>query len=297
MAPTALVTGGTGFYGANLCERLLAEGWQVHATTRRVIPRSESLPKFHVADLQDMDAAERLLDSVEPDVVFHLSGSASAAVDVDLVLTTHHSQVTSAVNLLTIATRRSLQRLVLIGSLMEPVGDIEEAIPSSPYSASKLAVTSYGRMFHRMFDCPAVIVRPYMTFGPRQAAGHVLPYVIRTLATGDAPQLSSGNWRTDWIYIDDVIDGLVLAGTHPGIDGEIIELGRGELRSVREMVTRIYEIMGTGRPPEFGVRDDRPHEPVRRADPAMTRKLIAWEPSTEIDDGLRRTIEWYSDRS
>lgn len=295
MASTALVTGGTGFYGSHLCERLLTEGWTVHATSRLAAEDSCGRVTFHVADLQDPDAAKRTLDSVAPDVIYHFAGSASAAPKLELVLPTHHSQVTSALNLLTLATGRFVRRLVLIGSLMEPFGNIESAVPSSPYSASKIAVVNYGRMFHRIFEAPVVIVRPFMTFGPRQAASHVLPYVIRSLAAGEAPRLSSGLWKTDWIYIDDVVEGLIRAGSYEGIEGETIELGRGELRSVKDMVMQICGLMKTDRAPLFGEIEDRPDEPIRAANLTAARKLIGWTPQVGIEEGLRRTIEWYRD--
>ena len=143
MSRTALVTGGSGFYGSHLCRRLRGDNWRVHATSRSEVEDVDGGVAFHQADFANLDDVSIVLDSVRPDVVFHLAGSASAAPDIDLVLPIHHSHVTSALNLLTIAAGSSIGRIVLVGSLQEPVGDASSAVPSSPYSAAKLAVTHY----------------------------------------------------------------------------------------------------------------------------------------------------------
>lgn len=289
----ALITGGAGFYGSHLCRRLAQMEWSVHATSRSKRKDASGKVVFHQVDPVDHGQLMKLVEKVRPDVVYHLAGAASAAPRIELVLPTFHSQVTSALNLLTIGHDLEVGRIVLIGSLMEPIGHTLEVIPSSPYSAAKLAVVHNARMFHELFQTPVTIVKPFLTFGPNQHESHVLPYTITTVLGGGVPRLSSGSWQGDWIYVDDVIEGLALAGTRPEAVGQVIELGRGELHSVREMVERALRAMGSDVSPHFGALPDRPDEPVRKADLSAAKRLLGWEPSVDLDEAMLQTVAWY----
>lgn len=283
----ALISGGRGFLGSHLAEALRAAGWDVHTTSRS--PGESPIPGVtqHVCDFADLDSGQALLAEIQPTVVYHLAGEVTAQPDVEYVLPTLESLLVSSVNLLTITTSMPDTRLVLSGSLNEGMTDV----PSSPYSAAKTAVRLYARMFHHLYGSRTVFVRPFMTFGPGQKATKVLPYVIRSLAAGEVPKVGSGGWQADWVYVSDVIEGFVKAANHPGIEGEEIDLGRGELVSLRDMVLKIAEVLESPIEPEFGAVADRPDEPVRVADVASSERLIGWRPEVGLDAGLRATIE------
>ncbi len=290
---SVLVSGGAGFLGAHLVQRLLAEGWEVHATSRSERKSSSTNLTFHQADLSDLDVARRILQHVKPEVVFHLAGSVGAPVEKSLVLDTYHSHVTSTLHLLTLADDYQLRRVVVTGSLLEPTGDVAEAVPSSPYAAAKLASTLYARMFNHLYATPVVVIRPFMTFGPGQHPGKVLPCVISSLLDGVSPELSSGDWRADWIYVSDVIDGLMLAMKTPGLAGADIDLGHGELTSVKNVVTAVHRLMQSDVPLRFGGIEDRPSPPEIIANTSVAARLLNWVPSVDVQEGLARTIEWH----
>jgi nucleoside-diphosphate-sugar epimerase len=132
-----------------------------------------------------------LLGTRKPDIVFHLAGCAAGARDPRLVIPTFQSNLATTVNILMATGEYGTSRVVLPGSFEEP----EEATvsPSSPYAASKWAASTYARMFHSLFGTPELV-----------------PYTILSLLRGKSPRLSSGRRKVDWIYIDDVIDGLLL---------------------------------------------------------------------------------------
>lgn len=294
MPETALVTGGAGFIGAHVVDRLLHRGWNVHATSRRTRHSDSDRLVFHRGELSNLDFARSLLRTTRPDVVCHLAGSVGAAPDCGLVLETFHSHVTSAINLMTLLEEGGLpRRLVIAGSPLEPTGDTAVAVPSSPYAAAKIAATLYARMFDRLYGTPVVIARPFMTYGPGQHSSKVLPYVIRSLSEGRSPELSSGAWRADWIYVADVVDGLVAAMTVEGVEGAQVDLGTGSLKSVREVVTELHGLMKTEVPLNFQGRDDRPPPPELTADVAETKRLLHWEPKVGLTEGLTATIDWY----
>jgi nucleoside-diphosphate-sugar epimerase len=171
-----------------------------------------------------------------------------------------------------------------------------DAVPSSPYAIAKWAGTAYARMFNKLYRTPVVILRPFMTYGPGQHREKIIPHVIESLSLGRSPQLSSGQWKSDWVYVDDVIDGFVLAAARPSIEGCTFDLGSGTLASTREVVQRLIALIRPQVEPSFGALRDRPEEQVRAADIASAREILGWEPNTSLDEGLARTVRWYQDR-
>ena len=120
-----------------------------------------------------------------------------------------------------------------------------------------------------------------------------MPYVVTSLLRGEPPALSSGDWEADWIYVDDVIDGLIAAALAEGAEGGSFDLGTGSTISSRSVVEKIVELLDTEIAPSFGALADRPPAPVRAADIERTRSVLGWRPRIALDEGLRRTIRWY----
>jgi nucleoside-diphosphate-sugar epimerase len=290
----ALITGASGFLGSHLCRRLLGDGAEVHATSRSARASDHSRLRWWQSDLADEASVRRLLHETRPDVIFHLAGQVSAAPDRALVQSAFHSLLGSTVSLLLAATEIGCRRIVLTGSLTEP--DAAESAPSSPYAAAKWASTAYARMFHALYGTPAVIVRPFMTYGPGQNPEKLVPHVILSLLRGVPPKLASGRWSADWVYVDDVIDGFLLAARRTGVDGKTIDLGSGALTSTRVLVLKLVARIDPRAEPQFGALPDRPAEEVRTADVAAAKAALGWEPSTPLDRGLDQTIAWYRDQ-
>ena len=288
-----LVTGASGFLGSHLRSRLCTSGLEVHAISRTRRSSDESYLHWWQGDFEDIATVQRLLHVIKPDVIFHLSGQVTAAPDLQLVLPTLHSLLVSTVNLLTVATDIGCRRIVLAGSLTEPEPGHTDAAPGSPYAAAKWASSTYGRMFHALYRTPVVITRPFMTYGPRQDRRKFIPYIMLSLLQGEAPKLSSGQWQTDWIYVDDVVDGLLAAAQVPDVEGCSIDLGSGTLVSMRAVVQHIVDLVGSRAEPLFGALPDRPLEPVRIADTASAYALMGWKPTTPLEEGLKRTLDWY----
>lgn len=285
-----LVTGATGFIGAPVCRRLVEHGAKVYAVSRSVQKSTTSQLSWIQADPADLCAIREIFKTVRPDIVFHFAGVSTAAANLDLVTPTFHSQLASTVYLLSSAAELGCSRFVIAGSLTEPTSN--HVGPGSPYAAAKWASTVYGQMFYQLYKTPVVIVRPFMTYGPGQSEGKLVPYVTLSVLRGESPRVSSGQWQADWIYIDDVVTGFVAAGATPGTDGLIIDLGSGELTSVRDVVQKIIDLTGDKVKPIFGANPDRPFEQIRVADTKQAYATLGWKPTVTLTEGLERTISW-----
>jgi nucleoside-diphosphate-sugar epimerase len=233
--------------------------------------------------------------AVKPDFVFHLASHVWGAPDLKHVLPTFRSNLQTTVNLLTAATEVGCERMVVTGSLVEPEAATER-IPSSPYAAAKWASSDYSRMFHALYGLPVVIARVFMVYGPaQQDETKLVPYTIRSLARGEAPEITSGRRQIDWVYVDDVVDGLIALAFAPGVEGDTVDLGSGSLITTAELVEMICSLMKSAVRPRFGALADRPLEPVRVARVADTTALTGWTPRVSLEQGLARTIDWYAD--
>jgi nucleoside-diphosphate-sugar epimerase len=289
-----LVTGAGGFLGSHLCQRLAAGGAEVHATSRSMRLGGAGVARWWRVDCSDEHAARRLVAGLRPDRLFHLAGQVSAAPDSALVRATFSSLLASTVHLLAAAAESECGRILLVGSLTEPTS--VDQPPSSPYAAAKWAAGAYARMFGSLFELPIVIVRPFMTYGPGQHPAKLVPYVTLAALRGEVARISSGRWRADWVYVDDVIDGMLAASTAPDVDGSTLDLGTGLLTATHEVVRALHRIVGTGPEPLFGGRSDRPAERERAADTETARLRLGWSASTRLEVGLRRTVAWYREQ-
>jgi nucleoside-diphosphate-sugar epimerase len=133
-----------------------------------------------------------------------------------------------------------------------------------------------------------------MVYGPGQRdLNKLVPYVILSLLRGEPPRLMSGARAVDWIFVADVVDALMAAARARGIDGARIDVGSGELVTVKEIVERLVAIINPGVEPRFGAVPDRTRERISVADVRRAQSLLGWLPSMLLDDGLRRTVDWY----
>jgi UDP-glucose 4-epimerase len=291
-----LVTGGSGFLGSHLCQRLCDLGAEVHATSRACRPIREGGPIWWRSDLSSLDEGRVLLSKYHPEVIYHLAGSVGASPSKDLVLPTFQSLLVSTINLLILATELGCRRLILAGSLTEPSSQGAHQTPSSPYSAAKWAASGYGRMFHSLYGTPVVVLIPFMTFGPGQHPKKLIPSVILSLLKGEVPRLTSGRWEADWVYVDDVVEAFIAAGEAPDVEGETFDVGSGSKSSVRSIVEILVQQMGIPVKPAFGAISDRPMEPIRVANVEHARQQLGWKCSTMLEKGLRQTVDWYAAR-
>lgn len=292
-----LVTGASGFIGSRLCARLRGDPGEIHAVSRTGRPAGDDGVRWWQADLAELSAVRDVLTRAKPDVVFHLASHVAGARDPGLVLPTFRSNLMSTVNLLTVAREIGCRRIVVTSSMEEPEPGHPDATPSSPYAAAKWAGSAYARMFHALFQSPVVLLRVFMVYGPGQRdLRKLVPYVTLSLLRGEAPKLTSGSRPVDWVYVEDVVEALLAAARVPGLDGKTVDVGSGQVTSVRAVVDHLVSLIDPRIHPLFGAVPERPLEQVRVADTAAARALMAWGPTTALETGLRKTVDWYRRR-
>lgn len=293
----ALVTGATGFIGHALCEALVALGADVHRLARSAGPRIEGASGWTV-DVRDAARLEAACTAIEPEFVFHLAAQVSARQELEQVRPMLEHNLLGTVNLLLslVQERWKCERIVLAGSAEEPTDEPRRAVVASPYTAAKAGASMYARLFQRIYHLPIVTVRPLLTYGPRQEPTKLIPYTILKLLRGESPSVSSGNRLCDFVYVGDVVRGLLHAALQPGTEGQTFDLGSGQTRRVRVAVERVAQLIGSATPVQFGAIPDRLAEKPLVADLHATRRMLQWEPRWTLDQGLGETIAWYAAR-
>ena len=310
-----LVTGADGFMGSHLVERLLADGARVRAFCLYnsngargwldEVPPSPSL-EVRLGDVRDGRFVEEACRDVE--VVYHLAALIAIPYSYQAPQSFVETNVTGTLNVLE-AARRAGCRRVVHASTSEVYGTAEtlpirETHPlkaQSPYSASKIAADKLCEAYAASYGVPVVVVRPFNTYGPRQSTRAVLPTILTQLLAGaDELKLGSLEPRRDLTYVADTIDGFVRAGTADALPaGEVVHLGTGEAVSVQELAERAMAVVGHRarlvRDPER-VRPQESEVMALVSDPARAAQRLGWRPRTSLDEGLRRTAEWFRTR-
>jgi dTDP-glucose 4,6-dehydratase len=306
-----LVTGGAGFIGSTLAERLAADGAEVvvyddFSTGRREFV--EDVVELPGAELYDADVLDRetLRSAVAGcDTVFHLAALIGIPYSYVHPVETAETNVTGTLNVLLAARDLELERVVHTSS-SEVYGTaqyapIDEAHPlqgQSPYSASKIGSDKLAESFNYSYGLPVAILRPFNTYGPRQSARAVIPTIVTQALAGHEIKLGNLTPLRDFTYVSDTVDGFLKAATNDAAVGRTVNLGTSTEISIGDLVEKIGDIVGS----ELAVSADavrvRPKgSEVERllSNNRLARELLGWEPQVALDDGLRRTMDWIAE--
>lgn len=287
-----LVTGATGFIGWHLCRELAALGANVHALSRNA--SAETVPggcDSVAADLGDLDDVRHAMAAAKPDIVLHLASVVDGRQDRGLVMPMIGANLMGSVHVALACSEFGCRHVVAVGSSDEPTGELDPV--ASPYAASKAAASTYFRMFHQVYGLPVVMVRPFLTYGPRQSSAKMIPYAISMLLQGRPPKVASGGRVCDFIYVNDVVRGLCRAALANDQCGRTFDLGSGIGTPVRDVVDLLAELCGSSAQPEFEAQPSRVGESSRVADVATAETALGWAPQWSLRDGLAETVAAY----
>ncbi len=299
----ALVTGGAGFIGSHLTDRLLQAGWTVRVLDNLSTGKKTNLPDRHSGldfiegDIRDRDAVARATEGA--DAVVHLAAVASVQASVDDPRGTHESNFDGTLNLLEAARRNGVKRFLyassaaVYGDTTElPVSEDTVLRPLTPYAADKLAGEHYLGFYARQYGLNTTAFRFFNIYGPRQDpsspySGVISIFSDRLRAAKPVTIFGDGKQTRDFVYVGDLADLLALSLTRQDLAGEVMNVGRGVESSLLDLLAELERL--SGKPIE------RAHKPGRagdirhsRADVRRLREKLGTVPATPLGDGLAR---------
>ena len=299
-----LVTGGAGFIGSNLSDRLLAEGHDVAILDDLSTGRRDQVPsgaRFYEADLNDPSATDRCVAEFRPEIVSHHAAQIDVRRSVTDPLFDARTNILGSIALLQSCTRHGVRKVIYASTggaiygegRVLPAPEDHPVHPEAPYGASKHAVEHYLHLWKLLHGLDWTVLRYPNVYGPRQSphgeAG-VNAIFIGLMAAGERPRVfGTGEQVRDYLFIDDVVEANVLALSMAG--GEILNLGTGVPTSVNDIVRELNHILDTRLEP---IREPARAGEIQRIylDAARARRMLGWTPRVEFADGLRRTVEW-----
>ena len=307
-----LVTGADGFIGSHLVERLVAEGARVRALVCYNSQNSwgwlDTFDKETLAQIEvvagDVRDGAYVASAVEKcGVVFHLAALIAIPFSYHAPEAYVDTNIKGTLNVLLAARRFGVERLMTT-STSEVYGTaryvpIDENHPfqgQSPYSASKIGADRLAESFYRSFGLPAVIVRPFNTYGPRQSARAVIPTIISQLLSGQT-EIKMGNLdpTRDFVFVKDTVDGMIALARCEAAVGQEVNLATGVEISIRELALElIKQINPEARLIEEDVRKRPRNSEVERLLGCNKKvySLTAWQPRYDLPAGLAETIAW-----
>lgn len=308
MSQRILLTGAHGFIGSHLTRRLVREGREVgiicreQSDTVRIADIIDDIEVFR-SDLRELSATAGIVSSFDPDAVLHLATHYAVEHTPDEIGSMMDTNVKATVNLIDASARNSAGLFVNASTcaVYEDTGrqlsETDKIVPQNLYALTKLHSEEACTFYSSYESLPCVTLRLFPPYGPADNTRRLLPYLIRCYQDGISPDLTTGKQEWDFVYVDDVVNAFVLALDHgKGKSGhEIFNVGTGDPISVREVVERIKSIMGVDEESRWGALPHRKNEVwYNSADISRISSGLGWTPATSIDDGLKKTVEWFT---
>ena len=310
-----LVTGGAGFIGSHLVDRLLGDGgarvtvvddfsdFYDPRIKRANIASHLERNDFELveADIADSRAMNDLFARAGFDCVVHLAARAGVRPSVEDPLAYEQSNVRGTFTLLEAARRNRVPKFIFGSSssvygLNSKVPFAEEdpiANPISPYAATKIAAEAACRVYSHLYDLRVVCLRFFTVYGARQRPDLAIHKFARLISQGQPiPIFGDGTTRRDYTYIDDIISGVVAAMQYDQSQFEVINLGESQTVELRRLVELLERALGKG-----AIIDHQPLQPgdvpLTYADVGKARRLLGYEPQTNIEAGIDRFVDWF----
>ena len=299
-----LVTGGAGFIGSHLVDRLVSEGCRVVVLDNLSSGSLENIRghlggrkvRFIEGDVRGSEAVEEAMKGV--DLVCHSAAVVSVPYSMREPLLTHEVNATGTLNLLIASRNHEVERFVYLSTCAVygepeylPVDEAHPTNPISPYAASKLAAEHYCEAFQQAYGLKTVILRPFNVYGPRQNDGVVAEFVQR-MKQG-SPPIVCGNGRQtrDFLYVWDAVDAIVLALKHGSAVGEVFNIGTGKATTINELARLLLRIFGMELKP---LREEPRTGDVRQscADIGKAEKKLGYRPRFSLKRALRHFVDY-----
>lgn len=304
-----LVTGGAGFIGSHIVDRLVAEKHQVRILDDLSSGKLENLKavkdrvEFVKGDIRDRKIVKQAVKDVER--ILSVAAWRSVPKSMEDAYGYMDVNVMGTTNLLDEAVKAKVQRVVVVSSssvygeaTKVPMTETDPTNPVSPYAASKLIDEILCGVFHRGFGLETVAVRYFNVFGPRQSLENdyavVIPKFIMSLLKKQSPPVyGDGKQSRDFTYVDNVAEATILASQVPGVGtGEVFNIALGEENTLLDLLAQLNSIIGTDIKPDF--KPKRAGDVYKTfADSSKAERILGWKGKVNFAEGLRRTVEWF----
>ncbi|HLF37522.1 MAG TPA: NAD-dependent epimerase/dehydratase family protein, partial [Anaerolineales bacterium] len=300
-----LVTGGAGFIGSHLVERLLAGGHAVRvldnlSSGMRADPSAAGYELVE-GDVRDRSIVEASLDGVEQ--VFHLAAMISVPASTQAPMECYEVNLTGSLQVLDASRQAGVRRVVLAssaavyGDFLGPVAETTPPAPLSPYAASKLGMEQAARMFTDTFNLPTVCLRFFNVYGPRQAPDSRYAAVIPGFIQAGLVQQpmvihGDGQQRRDFVFVADAVEACLLAATREQASGGVVNIGGGGSVTIQDLAGILQRLIPEAPKAILGaVREGD----IRYSEAELRRAhaLLGYHPATTLEHGLQVTIEWF----
>jgi nucleoside-diphosphate-sugar epimerase len=300
----AIVTGASGFVGANLARRLIRQGHDTHlfvSSEQKAwrLDEVQGQARMYALDLADADAVHRTVATIRPDWVFHLAahGAYSWQTSLDRMIATN---VIGTINLVQACLRAGFEAMVNTGSSSEygfkdhaPSED-EAVDPNSDYAVTKVSATMYCRYVAQSQGVRLPTLRLYSVYGPWEDPNRLIPALLVRGLQGELPPLVNAQTARDYVYVEDVMDAYLLAAEQRVAEpGAVFNVGSGTQTSVQQAVTLCREILSISCEPAWGSMPNRLWDTnVWVSDTRKIRRELGWIPQYSLQSGLLETVTW-----
>ena len=295
-----LVTGGTGFIGSHLVSRIINEGGEVTVLTRQ--EKSSDKVNFVRGDITNPSISDNITKNI--DIIFHLAGYVDVSGAIRNPALDFETNAAGTFYLLDSARKNGIDRFIYVSSARvygdpqyTPQDEIHPLQPKEFYGASKLIGELYCTVFNINYSLQTVIVRPFSAYGPGKlpkegSLSGVLSIFVRNAFRGDELLITGdGSQIKDFVYISDIVDGLILAATKDKCIGKAFNIGYGEGTSIKRLAELVIEKTKTN---AFIKYIPQVKENVNNcADISIAKSLLKYNPKISIEEGVKLYIDWY----
>lgn len=291
-----LVSGANGFVGKHLITRLIKENAEIYALDKS--KNKIDNVNYYSVSLNDKKKINELIKRINPEIVFHLAAFPDKKPTAGVIEKTIETNIKGTVNLLE-AVKEIKPIFIHIGSYKEyggnkvPFREDMELKPISPYGISKASAEMFCMFYNKIFNLPVILLRFPTIYGPAQNPDSLIPYVIISCLKKKDIKTTGGKQKRELIYIGDVIEGLIKAASAKEAIGEIINLGTGRETEIKEIVIRITQLMGNPVNVSFTLPYKKNEIWRMVGSNEKAKDILNWGPSVSLEDGLKKTIEWY----
>ena len=304
-----LVSGGAGFIGSHLVRALLARGESVRVLDDLSSGSEANLTgldvELVVGDIRDPSAVMQATQGVE--AVYHLAAFVSVPASMEDPAACYETNIMGSLNVLQAAAQAGARRVVLASSAAvygerdDIVSEGDRPAPLSPYAASKLSMEHLAQMFTRAYGLATVCLRFFNVFGPRQSPDSpyaaAIPRITQDLIDkNQATILGDGGQTRDFVYIEDVVQGIIKASEVEGVRGEVFNLAGGKSISIHGLVDILHRFFPEAKEPEYGPAREGDIR-FSQADITKATEALGYRPEVTVEEGLQRTVEWFRAQS